>query len=216
MSKSNDKPAGEAPAIPKGYWEAADGSLVPESKVTDLDKARDRCVRELIKAAEAMSDQLAQFKALAMSEVQQFVDLSAAQYNVTIRGAAGKGNVTLTTFDGRLKVERQIAERIAFDERLQVAKAGIDECVRRWGKGSNDNIKALVNHAFKVDKTGNVSVSGVLSLRQVKIDDPAWLKAMEALSDSIKAVASVSYVRFYKRNDETGRYMPISLNAAAV
>lgn len=216
MSKSNDKSASDAPAIPKGYWEAADGSLVPESKVTDLDKARDRCVRELIKAAEAMSDQLAQFKALAMSEVQQFVDLSAAQYNVTIRGAAGKGNVTLTTFDGRLKVERQIAERIAFDERLQVAKAGIDECVRRWGKGSNDNIKALVNHAFKVDKTGNVSVSGVLSLRQVKIDDPAWLQAMEALSDSIKAVASVSYVRFYKRNDETGRYMPISLNAAAV
>ena len=208
--------APEAQAVPKGYWENADGSLVPATKVTDLDKARDRVVRELVQAAQLVSEDLGRFKMLAMSEVDQFVALSAAQYGVQMRGAAGKGNVTLTTFDGRLKVEKQVADRIAFDERLQVAKSIIDECVHRWGKGSSHNIQALVHHAFKVDKAGKVSVGGVLSLRQVKIDDPDWLRAMEAVADSMKAVSSVAYVRFYRRNDATGEYLPISLNAAAV
>lgn len=215
MTAKTDTKA-EAPAIPKGYWEAADGSLVPESKVTDLDKARTRVVMELIGAARSMSDELAKFKALAMSEVQQFVDLSAAQYNTVIRGAAGKGNVTLTSFDGKFKVERCIAEHIAFDERLQVAKAAIDECVHRWGKGANDNIKALVNHAFRVDKAGRVSVGAILGLRAVQISDEKWQAAMAAVADSMKAVSSTAYVRFYQRNEATGKYDPISLNASAL
>lgn len=205
-----------APAIPKGYWEAADGSLVPESKVSDLDKARDALVREMIAQARKTSADLAAFKGLALKAVEAFVQRSAAQYGVVVRGAAGKGNVTLSSFDGRFKVERQIAERVAFDERMQVARQAIDECVHRWGKGSNDNIKALVNHAFKVDKAGRISVSGVLSLRRIKISDAQWLQAMEALADSVHAVASVSYVRFYVRDDASGEYQPISLNAAAV
>lgn len=208
--------APEAPVVPRGYWENADGSLVPATKVTDLDKARDRVVRELVQAAQLVSEDLGRFKTLAMSEVDQFVALSAAQYGVQMRGAAGKGNVTLTTFDGRLKVEKQVADRIAFDERLQVAKALIDECLHRWGKGSNDNLKVIVNDTFKVDKAGKVSVAKVLSLRAHKIDDPDWLRAMDAVADSMKAVSSVAYVRFYRRNDATGEYLPISLNAAAV
>lgn len=202
--------------IPKGYWEAADGSLVPESKVGELDKARDQVVRRLIDAAEHMSGQLAEFKRLGMSEIAQFVDLSAAQYNVTIRGAAGKGNVTLTSFDGRLKVEKAISDRMEFDERLQVAKAAIDECLHRFGKGANDNIKVLVNHAFRVDKAGKVSVRAVLDLRSVKIDDPQWRRAMDAVADSMHATSSVAYLRFYRRDDETGKYMPIGLSATQV
>lgn len=216
MSKTDTAGTADKPAVPKGYWEAADGTLVPESKVTDLDKARDRVVRDLVAQARKSSEELAAFKALSLQAIEAFVQRSAAEYGVTVRGAAGKGNVTLTTFDGRYKVERQIAERVAFDERLQVAKQAIDECVRRWVKGSNDNIKALVNNAFKVDKAGKLSVSNVLSLRRVKIDDPQWLQAMEALSDSVHAVSSVAYVRFYVRDDATGEFLPISLNAAAV
>lgn len=213
---STSEHADQATVIPKGYWEAADGSLMPVSKIADVDKARDAVVRLLVEVAEAINADLTKFKALAMSEIEQFIDLSAAQYNVTVRGAAGKGNVTLTSYDGRLKVERAIADRIQFDERLQVAKAGIDECVKRWGKGANDNLKALVSAAFKTDKAGKVSVSAVLRLRAVKIADPEWLEAMEAVADSMHTAASVAYVRFYRRDDATGEYQPISLNAAAV
>lgn len=210
------KAAAAREPIPRGYWEAADGSLVPESKVTDLDKARDRTVRELVAAAQKASDDLAQFKGLALQAVDSFVQRSAAEYGVKMRGAAGKGNVTLMTYDGRFKVERQVADRIAFDERLQVAKQLIDDCVRGWLKGSNDHIKVIVNDTFKVDRQGRISVKKVMDLRRHKIEDPMWRRGMDAIADSVTAVSSATYVRFYRRNDETGEYLPISLNAAAV
>lgn len=206
----------DAPAIPRGYWEAADGSLVPTSRVSDLDKARDAVVRKLVAQAEKVSEDIAQFKSAALAEITTFVGRSAAQYNVQVRGAAGKGNVTLTSFDGRLKVERKIADRVSFDERLQVAKQAIDDFLAREVKGSNANIRAIVNQYFKVDRLGRVSVSEILKLRQIDIDHPEWHKAMAAVTDSMHIVASVTYLRLYRRDDATGRYEPISLDAAAV
>jgi hypothetical protein len=207
--------ATEAPSIPRGYWEAADGSLVPVSKIKEVDKARDAVVRRLIGSAEKVSAELTDFKRHAMAEIDQFVALSAAQYGAVMRGAAGKGNVTLVSFDGRLKVEKQISDRIIFDERLQVAKQLIDDCIRRWGKNADGSLKVLVNHAFQVDKAGRVSVAKVMGLRAAKIEDPKWLQAMEAAADSLTVAFSVAYVRAYRRNDSTGDYVPISLNAAA-
>ena len=89
-----------SPTVPKGYWEAADGSLVPESKVKNLDKARDEVVRRLVAAAQELSVQMESFRRLSLTEIETFVEMSAATYGVTVRGAAGKGNVTLTSFDG--------------------------------------------------------------------------------------------------------------------
>lgn len=202
--------------IPRGYWEAADGSLVPDSKVRPIDKARDKVVRQLIEAAGDMNRGLAEFKRQAMQEVAEFIDASAAEYGTTIRGAAGKGNVTLTSFDGRFRVERKINELIAFDERLQVAKAGLDACVMRWSKGANHNIQALVQSSFKPNRAGQVSVAAILKLRQLKIVDPEWQQAMAALDDSMHATGSVSYLRFYRREDATGKYLPISLDLATL
>ena len=202
-------------AVPKGYWQKADGTLTPASKVKPIDKARTALVTDIAERAKDMNNLLADFIAEANAEIDAFVAQSAAQYGVTMRGAAGKGNVTLTTFDGRYKVERQIADRVAFDERLQIAKAEMDACVMRWGKGSNDNMKAIVAVAFKADKAGRVSVGKVLDLRQAKIDDPQWLKALEIVADSMQAVGSAQYLRFYERNDRGG-YDPITLNAAAL
>lgn len=204
-----------ADVVPRGYWKNAGGSLIPVSKIKPVDKARHQLVTDIAERAKAMNAVLGDFKAEVMAELEAFVATSAAEYGVTMRGAVGKGNITLTSFDGRYKVERQVADRIAFDERLQVAKTIIDECVHRWGKGANHNIQALVNHAFRVDKTGNVSVGGVLSLRQVSIQDAQWDLAMQAIADSMQAVSSVQYVRFYERN-EAGLYEAISLNTAVI
>lgn len=201
--------------IPKGYWEAADGSLVPISKISDLDKARDDVVKRLCDAAQVLSIDLAKFKGLAMSEVDQFVQLSATQYGHTMRGAAGKGNVKLTSFDGRLKVEKAIAARIAFDERLQVAKGIFDDFVMRIQKGSNDTVKLLLARAFRTDKAGNVSVSALLDLRRAEIQDEQWLRGVKALDDCMRVEGSVAYLRFYRRDDTTKPWVPFILNASA-
>lgn len=206
----------EQNVVPKGYWEAADGSLIPESKVSDVDKARDKLVKKLCADAKKIQATMASYKGQAMVDIAEFVQMSADQYNVVLRGAAGKGNVTLVSYDGRFKVVRAMAEKIAFDERLQVAKAKVDECIHRWAKGANKNLQVLVNKAFETDKEGNVSAGRILSLRSYQIDDPDWRLAMDAIADSMRVSASKSYVRFYERDDATGEYRAINLDLAGV
>jgi|GEM_PF-3567854 len=141
--------------IPDGFVKDARGRLVPQSMVKPVDQLRDQTVQALVDHAKRLQAQLTEFKTRAFADIAAFVDASHEQYGVKAGGS--KGNITLITFDGRFKVVRQIAEHIQFDERLQAAKELIDECIREWTQGSSDEIKALINEAFQVDKEGNVN-----------------------------------------------------------
>ena len=200
--------------VPAGYWKDANGSLVPVSKIKDIDKQRHQCVTQLAEEAKKASAALMSFKLCAMQKVQDFVDQSLAQYEVKHGGK--KGNITLVSFDGRFKIARTMQDSITFDERLQAAKALVDECVKAWSKGSNDNIKELVNNAFQVDKAGSVNVGRILNLRTLKIDDEKWLRAMTAIGDSMKVHSTKPYIRFYELDERAGDYVPISLDVAAL
>lgn len=200
--------------IPEGYWENSQGSLVPESNVKEIDKLRDQTVRRIWELAEALNQEMQKFKTQAFADVATFVQISANQYGAKIGGT--KGNVQLLTFDGRLKIQRNIAERITFDERLQAAKQLIDECLKEWTEDGRDEIKAIINNAFNVDKKGEISTTKILGLKRIEINHPKWIDAMQAISDSINIAGSKSYLRFYKRNDETGEYIPMSLDLATI
>lgn len=200
--------------VPAGYVADAKGRLVPKDKVKPIDIARDQVVRGLAEEAERMSRVMAEFKADAMARVAAFVSHSQEQYGVKTGG--NKGNVSITTFDGEFKIVRQVSETISFDERLQAAKELIDQCLLKWAKGSNANIKALVMQAFQVDQEGKVNTGRILSLRTYDIDDPDWMRAMDAIADSMSTSSSKPYVRFYRRNAATGKYDAISLDLATV
>lgn len=200
--------------IPPGYWQDASGNLIPESKVKDIDKLRHQVVTDLCHMAKQRRDGLAEFKAKAMQEVAALVATSMEQYGVKTGGE--KGNVTLTSYDGKYKLVRQMQDRLVFGEQLLAAKALIDECVQAWSKDANDNIRALVNHAFQTDKEGKINTGRVLGLRSLDIQDEAWKQAMQAIADSTKTASTTPYVRFYERDEGTGEYRAISLDVAAV
>jgi phosphotransferase system HPr-like phosphotransfer protein len=148
-------------------------------------------------------------KASIAQEIEAFMDLSAAEYGVQYGGT--KGNVTLTSFDGRFQVVRAIGEHRKFDERLQTAKTLIDACIGRWSEGSSNEIRALVDHAFRVNKGGHVDVNQVLSLRKLEIQDVEWKEAMKAIADAITVVGKAEYIRFYEKTD-TGAYKAIVID----
>ena len=200
--------------IPAGYWQDAAGHLIPESKVKDIDKLRHQVVVDLCQAAERHQAGLVDFKAFALQEVGALVATSLEQYGVKTGGA--KGNVSLVSFDGRYKLVLAMQDQIVFGEQLMAAKALIDECVLDWSQGANDNIKALVNHAFQTDKAGKINTGRVLGLRRLNITDAKWERAMQAIGDSLRVASSKPYVRFYKRDEQSGDYAHISLDAAAV
>jgi len=200
--------------IPAGYLRNARGGLDPESMVKPIDKLRDETVAEIVAKAKVLHDQLAEFKRSVFGSLAAFVSISAEQYEVLLGGE--KGNLSLRSYDGHYRVERQVQDSLVFDERLQAAKALIDACITEWSADSRDEIKVLINDAFQVDKAGNVNTGRVLRLRQLAIRDEKWLRAMQAITDSLSVVGSRSYVRVYERVGDTDRYQAISLDLASL
>ncbi|WP_339863241.1 DUF3164 family protein [Paremcibacter congregatus] len=196
--------------IPEGFLEDAHGNLVPKKNIKPIDLLRDDLVRRLAGEAKSASRILSIFKTVALTELSEFLCQSALEYGVTKGGK--KGNLTLYTFDGRYKIVKAISPHTVFDERLQVAKQLIDECIAEWSEGVNGYLKVLIDDAFKTNSDGNVSVSRVLGLRKHDINDPKWLEAMRAIADSVTANDSTTYLRAYERVTDTDQYRPIPLS----
>lgn len=198
--------------IPEGYRADAQGRLVPLAQIKEIDLARDALVQEIVTEAKAINAVLRNLRIRAHDDIQAFAELSAEKYGAKLGGK--KGNLTLISFDGRYKVLRAISEQLAFDERLQAAKALIDACINEWATGSRDELRALINDAFQVDRAGKIDTARVLSLRRVDIKDERWKRAMEAISDSLQVAASRSYIRVYERVGNTEEYRQINLDLA--
>jgi len=192
----------------------AKGRWVPVDTIAAIDLLRDETVRQIVEQAKSLQIQMAAFKANTLKAVQDFVELSAQDYDKAFGGK--KGNVSLCSFDGHYKVQRALQDHIDFDERLQVAKSLIDQCIQKWSAGARPEIVALVNDAFQVDKQGNVSTVRILGLRRLDIQDPTWLKAMDAISDSIMVSVTKTYLRLYERDGQEGQYKPLSLDLASL
>ena len=186
--------------IPQGYLKNALGHLIPIQLISEIDKMRDHIVHEIVGKAEELAQLEQDFHDDTFGEIQAFTALSAEKYNVKLGGV--KGNITLSSFDGSLQVKLAKADVMAFNENLEAARVLVDACIRRWAKGSNINIIALVDHAFQTDKEGKINLGRMYTLMRYEIDDAEGTQAMQALHDSIQPVNTKQYIRIYRRNDK--------------
>ena len=204
----------QTPIIPEGYKPDANGNLVPLANIREVDLLRDELVNELAAKAEAVQQAIRDYRDTAFADIAAFVELSAERYGAAVGGK--KGNVTLYSFDGQYKIQRDIAQHLKFDEGILAAKALINECLDEWTEGSRSELKALVSRAFEVDAEGNLSTNRILGLRRVEIGDPRWKRAMDAIAEALQVIGSKAYIRVYKRVDDSDRYIPIALNIATL
>jgi hypothetical protein len=196
------------------YMEDGMGRLVHIDQVREIDKLRDELVRSLVAKAVELQQKMIDFKALAMDEIEAFVDQSAREYGVQMGGK--KGNLSLYSFDMNYLIKIQISEYLVFDERLQVAKQMIDDCFTNWTSDSRSEIKTIINDAFSVNQEGKINTRRILALRRLDISDPLWQNAMKAISESLQVAGSKSYMRIYKRIEQTKAWQVISLDLAAL
>lgn len=196
------------------YMTDAQGRLVPEEHVSGIDKLRDQTVLRIVEKVKAVRSDLLKLKEDIRKEIFDFLDISFEQFGKTHGGQ--KGNVSLLSFNGQYRVLVAVAEHVVFDERLQVAKTIIDECIRRWSMGAQSELKALVSDAFNVDKAGKLNVNRILGLRRLDISDPEWKRAMQAITESICIAGSKQYLRVYERDEKDDSYNQISLDFAAL
>ncbi|MFP3944392.1 MAG: DUF3164 family protein [Alphaproteobacteria bacterium] len=202
------------PAIPEGYMEDAKGRLVPVDQIKPADQLMDDTVRKILGYADELNAQIKRFKAHTFDDVHTCIDLLAEQYGAKRGGA--KGNITLTSFDGRAKVEVKVQDHIEFGPELQAAKTLIDECIAEWSSDSRSEIRALVNHAFNVDKPGQVNRAALFQLRRIEIDDDRWRQAVQAINDSIRITGTKAYIRFARRSSPRERWKHVAIDLAAV
>lgn len=197
----------------KPMMEDAKGRYVPIASVKPADKLTDQTVRKIIEFARDLSARIARFKGHCYDDIGSLQALIAEQYGASVGGA--KGNISLTTFDGRLKVTVQVTDQLAFGPELQAAKQLVDACLADWSDGSRDELVAVVNRAFQVDKEGTINRAEIFMLLRVEIADPRWQAAMDAVRDSIRVIGSKTYIRFHERSGPDDGWRPITIDLAA-
>ena len=200
--------------VPEGYMRNALGHLVPLDQVREQDLLRDQVAKTLAAEAIELNQRLKNFKARALGDIAGLVQIAGERYGARMGG--DKGNVTVSTYDGSLRVQRSVAEKIAFTEEILAAKTLITQCIDRWSEGANANYRALVDRAFKTDASGRLKTSSILDLLRLEIEDEDWKNAMRAIHDSIQAVGTSTYVRVYQRVGDSDQYESIPLDLAAV
>jgi len=189
----------------KGRW-------ISEDVFRAQDVIQDDLVREMIEEARLVSDGLTAFRTRALLRTGEFQALLDQEYGVARGGA--KGNVTLTTLDGMLKMEVRVNDTISFGPELQQAKAIIDECLSEWATDARPEVRAIILRAFNVEKEGQVNRSELFMLMRLDIQDERWQRAMRAIKDSIQVDGSKTFVRFTERDAPDGRWRTISLDIA--
>lgn len=200
--------------IPEGYMKNALGHLVPRANVREQDLLRDEIAKKVATRAICLHQELTQFKKETLGEVADLVKIAGERYDVTLGGK--KGNVSISSYDGKYKVQRSVADRIQFTEEIEAAKSLINQCIARWSEGANDKIRAIVDRAFNKDTKGQIKTAAVLDLMRLDIDDAEWKRAMEAIRDSIQSTGTATYVRVYERIGDSDQYKAIPLDLAAV
>jgi hypothetical protein len=190
----------------------ADGSWFPESQVKAQELLEDALVRGLIAEASELSERLAAFRARCFEEVAIHNALLADKYGAKGRGV--KGNQTLATFDALMRLQIQVSDLVSFGPELQTAKLLIDECLSEWVADSCAELRAIVDFAFQMDKEGQINRGRLLSLRRMNVEDPRWVRGMEAIADSIRITGSKQYVRFHRRRTHLAAWTHLSLDSA--
>lgn len=196
------------------YMTNGEGHLVPLELVKPQYLLEDQTVRRIIGFAEALSAQIDRFKGHTFDDIATFQQVLEEEYGAPRKGGK-KGNVTFFAFDGLLKVEVRMVDNIVFGPELQTAKGLIDECISEWAADANAPIRLLVNKAFQVDQQGRINRNAILGLRNVQIDDARWLRAMEAITASIRVIGSRTYFRFGKRASTDAAWENITIDLAS-
>jgi hypothetical protein len=205
-------PPGVVDVNGKHYMVDAKEALVPIELVKPSDRAQDDMVRDLFAKADAVSKAIVAFKTHAFADIDALHDLVLERYGAKLGGA--KGNVSLFTFDGLMKIQVQVADLVSYGDELQAAKALIDECLQEWADDSRAEIRAIVMNAFRVDKEGKINRGALLQLRTLNIEDERWKRAMDAIKDAERVLGSKRYIRVFQRANPKAEWRMVSLDIA--
>lgn len=191
----------------------AKARLVPVRLVKPEHLLEDALVRAVHAEAAGLSDKLRVFRDRATGDILALTDLLAEKYSAQRGGQ--RGNLTLATFDGTLRVQLATNDQLELGPELQIAKDLVNSCIRRWSEGASVELKALVDGAFDVDQKGKLNTDRILALRRLAIDEPEWVAAMAAISDAVRVISTKRYLRIYSRGAANEKFVQVPLDISS-
>ena len=210
-----DERAGDdaPPAPPPGWVMDPKGRMIRESVVREEDRLEDQTVRVIAAYWLDLAMQVYRFRAHTAADFAALHALLAEKY--TARRVGMRGNTSYMSLDGRLKIVIQSQDRITFGPEIQIARTLIDGLIERWGVGTSDEVRALIAHAWPVDRPGQIHRESVLRLLRLDIDDPEWREAQRAIRNAVRVTGSKQYLRLQYRPsvDQDWSSIPIDLAA---
>ena len=200
--------------VPTGYRRNDRGDLVRELNISGRDLDMDQVTLKIHGFAVDLSEQMGRFRDHTMTDIVQFADRVVEQYGGKIGGR--HGNIQLTSFCGCYKVQLAQAQVVEVGPEIAAVQALVNECLDEWGKHSSVNLRALVDAAFRPGADGKLSVSALLKLKQVDIDDPTWRSAQCAIGDALRPRGRAEYIRIYRRSNPQQPWQQVPLDLARV
>ena len=198
----------------KKYWSDFKENLTSVENILDEDKARDKVVEACCSRAIKLNKQLVEAKKKIIRRVSEYLNSVAEKH-----GANWKGNTIIVNFGQYYRVIVKVQNFISFDEKLNIAKSKIMECLDEWSSDSNPALIALVDKAFETDRKGKINREFVFKLTRMKMKPKTckekWEEAMQLLRDSMFVESSKDYYTFQYRGDDD-KWETILLDFAAL
>ncbi len=198
---------------PRGYRRNTRGDLVREENIRQAARDADEVVRRIHSFGADLSEQIGRFRAHCAADIAGHVLRVAEEYGSKKPGGI-KGNVALSTIDGRLRVVLAQAEFISVGPPILAAQALVEELIDEWAPGSNKNIRALIDQSFRRDATGQVSVYRLLRLRSIELPDPRWREVQRAIGDALQPSGRAEYIRLHRRATPAAPWEQVPLGIA--
>ena len=196
------------------FWVNEAGQQVPTKYLDKSDKLKERYAHRLMKAAQAAHKALVELKQLSDQCNEEVYQTSMDDYKVK---RDTKGNFAWGCFDGEIKVDVSINERITFDDlTIAAAKQKLDEFLNQNLDAKVDFVREMVVDAFSTTR-GKLDVKKVMSLTRYKdkVKDELFQESIALIEKAIRRPDSKRYTRFYLRQEDSS-YKLIDLNFSSI
>lgn len=194
----------------KGNWMNRNGKYVESKHIHKATKRKDFVVTKAFNIAFRLQERMKNDKVRIENLIKKYMKDIAK--DAKIKDDAITGNMNLSDYANLISIDINTNDVLKFDENLNVAKALIDKCLKNWTAEGRSEMKAIVNNTFSVDKKGRFNRNAILDLRNIKINNPDWLKAMDYINKSLQIEGTRTYMQFMVRDGIKGKFKRINLN----
>lgn len=191
-------------------WTDAEGHTVPIGYITPVQKSQEAASVKIANQADKTAIQLKKLKKELEEQIKaeqlKFAEEKDIDYDF------GK-SFTMFSFDRRIKIERDVQNRIDFEPNLiEAARVKLMRFLDDGIDAKTEFIKEMILDAFRT-RQGQLDAKRVLSLFKYrsKIKEASFVDALNLIDESINRSQSKIYYRIYIRKP-AGDYEQIPLS----